>query len=359
MQISESINQPINNSANHPINKSTSQPINQCFLAMNPLMLPSTKALVRESRTSSHRSWFNLFHGYVYGRWPFWYISVGTGEHPLARWIGPVAEKIIGVFNLRARAASAPANDTSRAFADEYHGKVVRLKDAIRLVNVDQDVTLRNLEKVIPYARARDIILRNPDHIAVLECPCRSAREHPCEPLDVCIVVGEPFSSFILEHHPKRARRITPAEAVEILRAEDERGHVHHAFFKDAMLGRFYAICNCCACCCGAMQAHRAGTPMLASSGYRNTVNMDLCAGCGECNDVCQFHALEVVDGKNHVHDEKCMGCGVCASKCTHGALALLRDPSRGEPLEIHELMRRAAETSQGNVQQPSLVRRS
>jgi hypothetical protein len=26
-------------------------------------------------------------------------------------------------------------------------------------------------------------------------------------------------------------------------------------YYKDAMLGRFYAICNCCACCCGAMQA--------------------------------------------------------------------------------------------------------
>jgi tRNA (Thr-GGU) A37 N-methylase len=27
--------------------------------------------------------------------------------------------------------------------------------------------------------------------------------------------------------------------------------------YKDAMLGRFYAICNCCSCCCGAMQAHQ------------------------------------------------------------------------------------------------------
>ena len=34
------------------------------------------------------------------------------------------------------------------------------------------------------------------------------------------------------------------------------------------MLGRFYAICNCCKCCCGAMQAHLNGVPMLASSGY-------------------------------------------------------------------------------------------
>jgi hypothetical protein len=26
-------------------------------------------------------------------------------------------------------------------------------------------------------------------------------------------------------------------------------------YYKDAMLGRFYATCNCCSYCCGAMQA--------------------------------------------------------------------------------------------------------
>ena len=66
-------------------------------------------------------------------------------------------------------------------------------------------------------------------------------------------------------------------EAVAILQAEQERGHVHHAFFKDAMLQRFYAICNYCSCCCGAMQAQRNGTPMLASSGYVSRVDEDAC----------------------------------------------------------------------------------
>ncbi len=66
------------------------------------------------------------------------------------------------------------------------------------------------------------------------------------------------------------------------------------------MLDRFYAICNCCECCCGAMQAQRNGTPMLASSGYVSQVDTDLCMGCGDCIPYCQFHALEVVDDMNH-----------------------------------------------------------
>jgi Pyruvate/2-oxoacid:ferredoxin oxidoreductase delta subunit len=184
--------------------------------------------------------------------------------------------------------------------------------------------------------------MHHPDHIVVLECPCRSARPDPCLPLDVCLIVGEPFAGFVREHHPKRSHWVTRDEAIAILKAEDERGHVHHAFFKDAMLDRFYAICNCCECCCGAMQAHRSGTPMLASSGYVSQVDEDLCLGCGDCLSYCQFNALEVVDGVNHVLYEKCMGCGVCISKCEQGVLALVRDEAKGIPLEICAEMKEA-----------------
>ena len=112
-----------------------------------------------------------------------------------------------------------------------------------------------------------------------------------------------------------------------------------HAFFKDAMLGRFYAICNCCSCCCGAMQAHERGTPMLASSGYVASVDEVLCAGCGLCADACQFGAIAVEDSLAVVDPDRCMGCGVCIAACPQEAFALVRDPSRGEPLEIRELM--------------------
>ena len=134
----------------------------------------------------------------------------------------------------------------------------------------------------------------------------------------------------------------TRGDVDAILAAEDERGHVHHAFFKDAMLDRFYAICNCCECCCGAMQAHRSGTPMLASSGYVSQVDEQLCLGCGDCVPYCQFHALKVVDGVNHVFYDECMGCGICTSKCQQHALSLVKDEAKGMPLEICSVMKEA-----------------
>ena len=254
------------------------------------------------------------------------------------------------------RKPTDPANSKA-AFADTYHGKAVPLETARQLVLINEEIQLHDLEQVIPYKRARSIIMKNPGHIVALDCPCRSARENPCLPLDVCLIVGDPFASFIHEHQPERSRWITPDEAVAILQAEDARGHVHHAFFKDAMLDRFYAICNCCECCCGAMQAHRNGTPMLASSGFVAQVDELLCTGCSDCTTYCQFNALEVVDGVNRVIYEKCMGCGVCVSKCNNDAMSLTADEAKGIPLEIRNLMDEAIRAAQADATpQPAIT---
>ena len=302
---------------------------------------PSTRAFTREARRMAGAGGYSLFdwlHGYVYARWPYLYIGIATGEHRLTRIVRPLVGWLGKVFPPR-----ADNGDDAITFADTYHGKVVPLEAATQLVTVEEDITLTHLEPVVPYALARDIILREPDHIAVLDCPCRASRPDPCLPLDVCLIIGEPFASFVIEHHPRRSRWISQEEAVESLRAERDRGHVHHAFFKDAMLGRFYAICNCCSCCCGAMGAHQRGTPMLASSGYVAVLDQGLCIGCGTCAEFCQFAAISVDDGQAIVDSWACMGCGVCGSKCPEGALSLERAPGRGEPLEIQALMAEAS----------------
>ena len=303
---------------------------------LGKLLKPSTRLFLKEARSQRDFCISDWLHGYVYARWPYLYIGVGTREHRLT-WLFETIWKIF--CKITRPRLSDDSSSKGVAFAATYHGKVVSLEQARRLVTVNREIALRDLEQVIPYSRARDIVLKNPDHIVVLECPCRASRRNPCRPLDVCLIVGEPFAGFISEHHPSRSRWITQQEAVDILTAEHKRGHVHHAFFKDVMLGRFYAICNCCSCCCGAMQAWQNGTPMLASSGYVSRVDPIRCSGCGKCVKTCQFEAIQMIDGKAHVQEDLCMGCGVCLSMCDQEAHSLVRDQGRGEPLEIHELM--------------------
>jgi ferredoxin len=314
------------------------------------LLSRSTRAFAGEARRLPGYSLFDWLHGYVYARWPYLYIGVGTGEHPLAKMAKPVVGWVDGLIRREASQDAGVEQGKGIEFADTYHGKVVTLKAATQLVRVEQDVDLGDLEQVIPYALARDIILKHPDHIVALDCPCRVSRPHPCQPLDVCLIVGEPFASFVSEHHPKRTRWITRDDAERILHEEHERGHVHHAFFKDAMLGRFYAICNCCQCCCGAMQAHFNGVPMLASSGYVSQGDPDLCIGCGECVEFCQFGALDLQEGASRVDWDACMGCGVCVDKCSQGALALVRDERKGTPLEMQSLLAESSATMKESV---------
>lgn len=299
-----------------------------------PFVRKSTQAYIDEARKLEGFTLWDWLHGYFYAVFPYTYIGNGIGEKPLGkayRWIDARWKK---VFPPRPK-APPPAGERKISFPDTYHGKVVPLQTARQLVTVKEDIAVSYPEKVIPYLLARDLILQDPDHIALLDCPCRASRPNPCLPMDVCLIIGEPFAGMVIEHHPRRSRWITPERALEVLEEEEKRGHVHHAFFKEVVLRRFYAICNCCACCCGAMQAQREGTPMLASSGYLSRVDDSQCIGCAACQEICPFDAVRLVDGLPHIDESRCMGCGICVSHCPEQALSLELAPQKGDPLTL------------------------
>lgn len=274
--------------------------------------------------------------GYIYLRWISRYLHhlrkgmEGSAHMPAGDGGGAVDELI--QLSVRRLVPQLVKRETS-----PYHGKVLPLPEAEKLITLDRDVSLPSLpETIIPFAKARDLILKDPDHIAVIDCPCRTSREEHCMPVDVCMIVGEPFVGFVLEHGVANARRIDRDEALKILRETDERGWVHSAWFKENLGNRFWVICNCCKCCCMAMKAHFMNLPMIAPSGYSCAVD-ETCNGCGDCAQACRFGAISIQD-KAAVDPEKCMGCGICQSRCGIGALSLQKDASRGEPLDIEAL---------------------
>lgn len=161
-------------------------------------ILPSTLAFYREARRRPDFSYKEFVHGYIYGRWTYLYIGIATGRHRLLKKLGPLVDVALrwlarepssrSETGTAASAQALPANEASLQklrFADAYHGKVLLPEAARRLVTVDRNIRLTGLETVVPYARARDLILQHPDHIVLLDCPCRSSRPNPCLPLDL------------------------------------------------------------------------------------------------------------------------------------------------------------------------------
>jgi len=274
------------------------------------LLMRSTPAFFRAAG-----GWGARLHAYIYGRWTRQYVDVLLNKMP-----------------------SGGGGKGAAWLAERYHGKVLTHDHAKAIVNLDQPIEERDLEQIVPYQHARKLVLDGPPDIAVYECYCRHARTGHCEPTQVCMVIGKPFVDFILEHHPDSARRLSRSQARELLRQEHERGHLHSAWFKDAMGGRFYAICNCCKCCCGGIQAMRGGTSMMASSGYVAEIDPQLCGHCETCVDVCPFDAIQANGDSITRNWEECLGCGACQAKCPKQAIRLVRDERKGVPLDVRAL---------------------
>ena len=255
-------------------------------------------------------------HAFVYAMWGSYYVYI------LRNIILPVS-----------------GTHRKRRLASHFHCKVLTPGNAEAIITLNQDIPLTDLEQVIPYESARSLILKSPVDVVAYECACRQSRKTHCEPTQVCMVIGRPHTDFILKIHPGTSRRISTEEALDILKTAHASGNVHTAWFKDTMKGRFYALCNCCSCCCFGLDAmNRLDTPIVAPSGYVAGVANTVCAGCGFCADVCPFSVIEIRDHAAYIDPEKCMGCGVCVSQCPNQCLSLRREPSRGIPLDVRAL---------------------
>ena len=181
------------------------------FGLFGPIIVVVLVLLVRPIR--------NGLHAFVYGRWTDRYVSFLRNF-----WVPR--------FGSRGK----------HWLAERYHGKVLTPEQAEAIVTLDHDIGEQEIEQVIPYKHARKIVLNGPPDIAAYECACRASRLDPCRPTQVCMVVGQPYADATLKHHPGKSRRLSRDEALALLKAEHERGHLHSAWFKDAMGDRFYAI---------------------------------------------------------------------------------------------------------------------
>jgi ferredoxin len=182
--------------------------------------------------------------------------------------------------------------------------------------------------EVLDWERASQVI-GEASALSVSLCSCRHKAMHldkACaRPMETCMTLNMGAETMI---RMGNARRITRAEAFDILAQSKEAGLAQVA---DNVQSEPSYICNCCGCCCGMMQAIRTFDlrHAIVTSNWLMHVDRATCKGCAKCVKACPVNAIRLVvqkvDGKNRgwveVDETLCLGCGVCAATCDKGSI--------------------------------------
>lgn len=169
----------------------------------------------------------DFFAAYLYLRYPehfIYHASLATGvlAHEPAEKVDESITQMMTAY-IRQFADTVPSAETSI-----QHGKVLKTTDALKIVTQKASLRLHPSERVVPFKVARDVILETPGAIALGTCACRAVQQNPCLPppqQEVCLIMGDPFASFIADHNPK-FRRASQEEAVHVVEQAHKRGEV-------------------------------------------------------------------------------------------------------------------------------------
>jgi Na+-translocating ferredoxin:NAD+ oxidoreductase subunit B len=254
-------------------------------------------------------------------------IRAGRKEGKLAFGLMPF---VVGIYEEQLPHMDREMAELMEQYFQEAQGFLKLADPPIHRVIPVEEAVPAGIE-IYPYERATELLNRAQSW-GVRNCICR-VQQHllgkGCDrPLESCLVFGPVEGLFV---NDEATRAISREEALRILAEAEDAGLVHSpGNFQD---GNYY-ICNCCTCCCGILRSvSEFGVPTaVASSGFWATVDADLCAGCGDCLERCQFGALDLPADVLLVDPGRCVGCGLCVTVCPTGALTLERRPEGAVP---------------------------
>ena len=229
---------------------------------------------------------------------------------------------VVGIYEMQGPMLDAEMAELFEAYYQQALGRMLGVQPSVHRVIPVQESVRVDLA-IQPYESAAQIV-ENMQAWGVLDCICRKQKAlvgDPCEhPIDICMTLSSQPGAF---DHSTAVRALSREEALETLQRAARAGLVHSV--SNNQRGVWY-ICNCCTCSCGILRgiAELGIANAVARSAFVNTVDEELCLGCGDCQEACQFGAL-TMDITAQVEALRCVGCGVCVQFCEEGALHLVR----------------------------------
>jgi Pyruvate/2-oxoacid:ferredoxin oxidoreductase delta subunit len=160
---------------------------------------------------------------------------------------------------------------------------------------------------VCTHQRAQELI-RARSRFWVSNCGCRESRGQ-CgrSRMDVCLIFtpDDPGSG-------SGKKKVDLADVMDILHEAKVRHLVARPYRNQARTDTD-GICFCCDDCCGyfADPSEQCDRGDLVAD-----TDFDLCTHCGDCVDVCYFHARAMSGDELCVETDRCYGCGLCVDVC-------------------------------------------
>lgn len=246
-------------------------------------------------------------------------IAAGRTDNGLGYGLMPF---VVGIYEMQVNNIDAGLAQLFEDYYQQSLSHILKIEPAVhRVIPVGESVRV-DME-IHPYESVAEIV-NNAKAWGVIDCICRKQKAligDPCDhPIEVCMMLSDHPGAY--DQAPD-VRALTLEEAKETLQLAADAGLVHSV--SNNQYGTSY-ICNCCTCSCGILRgiSELGIANAVARSAFVNQVNEDLCIGCEDCLEYCQFDALSL-DIVVQVDQLRCVGCGVCVHICPEGALSLSR----------------------------------